>query len=153
MIVPHEVWAGVLSHCYVEAKHRREACGILAGPQGPPGRTVTVDAGHRMANVHDRPHARFAFDDDEQIKLWMTLDEAGRRPWVIYHCHLDTPSVMSAEDLLHGTGDLSMRHLVVSLSDRDARLWRVGAIRGVIVARPLRLKVVDQQGNQHSVEW
>lgn len=122
MRIQDDVYRALVGHCLDEASRTGwEACGVLASPVDLPGRAT---AWFPVPNVHEHPDVRFRLDPDHQVALWRGLDRLNLRPRIIYHSHLDTPPVMSEEDLKY-TQDPDIFHLVVSLSERTPRLWKV----------------------------
>jgi proteasome lid subunit RPN8/RPN11 len=74
-----------------------EACGLLVGPTytgegGSPERYVP------LRNAAESPY-RYLIDAQEQLSVWLALEEAGEVPWAIIHSHVASPAVPSATDV------------------------------------------------------
>src|SRR3569833_2771331 len=63
---------------HARADHPDEACGVLAGPEGPdrPERFIA------MLNAERSP-TFYRFDSGEQLKVWRAMDDAAEVPVVI----------------------------------------------------------------------
>lgn len=74
-----------------------EACGLLVGPAyaadgGTPTRYVS------MRNAAESPY-RYLIDPQEQLGVWLELEDANEVPWAIVHSHVASPAVPSATDV------------------------------------------------------
>jgi [CysO sulfur-carrier protein]-S-L-cysteine hydrolase len=74
-----------------------EACGLLvaaayAGDGGSPTRYVA------MRNAAESPY-RYMIDAEEQLRVWLELEDAGEVPWAIVHSHVASVAVPSATDV------------------------------------------------------
>ena len=93
---------------------RHAAC--LAGPTyaadgGAPTRYVP------MRNAAESPY-RYMIDPEEQLKVWMELEDNDEVPWGIVHSHVASPAVPSATDVGLAFFPDSL-YLVCSLADPD----------------------------------
>lgn len=122
MKILQRVFDDVTRHCLVAAPD--EAVGVLAGSphDRPPGIVVK---GMRLTNVSDFPRDRFELDEVQQVLAWQRLADEGRRVLVIYHSHVRHGVELSDTDIRYAAADPSILHLVVSLRDHGAALWRV----------------------------
>ncbi len=74
-----------------------EACGLLVGRAhaadgGTPERYVP------LINAAESPY-RYLIDPQEQLRVWLELEDAGEVPWAIVHSHVASPAVPSATDV------------------------------------------------------
>ena len=74
-----------------------EACGLLVAPDyvadgGYPTRYVP------LRNAAESPY-RYMIDPQEQLKVWIELEDAGEVPWAIVHSHVASLAVPSATDI------------------------------------------------------
>lgn len=74
-----------------------EACGLLVGrayaaDSGAPERYVP------LANAAASPY-RYLIDPQEQLRVWLELEDAGEVVWAIVHSHVASPAVPSATDV------------------------------------------------------
>jgi proteasome lid subunit RPN8/RPN11 len=111
-----------------------EACGLLVGDAyafdgGMPSRYVP------MRNAADSPY-RYMIDPQEQLKVWLELEDAGQIPWAIVHSHVASAAVPSATDVGLAFFPDSL-YVICSLMD-DAPTVRGWSIRdGAVVEVPL----------------
>jgi proteasome lid subunit RPN8/RPN11 len=74
-----------------------EACGLLVGTAyaadgGAPERYLA------LTNAAESPY-RYLIDPQEQLRVWLELEEADEVPWAIFHSHVASPAVPSATDI------------------------------------------------------
>jgi len=74
-----------------------EACGLLVGPSyaadgGSPTRYVP------LTNAAASPY-RYLIDPQEQLRVWLELEDANEVPWAIVHSHVASPAAPSATDV------------------------------------------------------
>src|SRR5688572_12873216 len=74
-----------------------EACGLLvgetyAGDGGSPTRYVS------LRNAAESPY-RYMIDPQDQLRVWLELEDAGEVPWAIVHSHVASAAVPSATDV------------------------------------------------------
>jgi [CysO sulfur-carrier protein]-S-L-cysteine hydrolase len=113
-----------------------EACGLLVsdrmfGEGGVPARYIP------LRNAADSPY-RYLIDPDEQLKVWIELDDADEVVWAIVHSHVASPAVPSATDVGLAFYPDSL-YVIVSLADAKSpsvRAWsiREGAVTEVSLA-------------------
>lgn len=132
MKILQHVFDDVLRHCMSAAPE--EACGVLAGR--PDGSLATV--GQRLANVAEFPRERFELDEVQQVMVWHRLADQNKRVLVIYHSHPRHGAELSDTDVRYAAVDPSILHMVVSLRDDNAGLWRVSS-GNVVEAVPWEL--------------
>ena len=112
-----------------------EACGLLAASAyaadgGAPSRYIP------MRNAAESPY-RYMIDPEEQLKVWMELEDNGEVPWGIVHSHVASPAVPSATDVGLAFFPDSL-YLVCSLADADrptVRAWSI--LDGTVTEVPL----------------
>ena len=51
-----------------------------------------------LRNAAESPY-RYVIDPQEQLKVWMELEDAGEVPWGIVHSHVASPAVPSVTDI------------------------------------------------------
>ncbi|HEX7322162.1 MAG TPA: M67 family metallopeptidase [Mycobacterium sp.] len=122
---------------HARADHPDEACGLLAGPEGSdrPERHVP------MLNAERSP-TFYRFDSQEQLKVWLEMDDRGEVPVVVYHSHTATEAYPSRTDVALA-GEPDAHYVLVSTRDPDAhelRSYRI--IDGVVTEEPVT--VVEQ---------
>jgi proteasome lid subunit RPN8/RPN11 len=66
-----------------------ESCGIAACRRGDPLRIVTSVL--PMPNAHPDPASRFAFDPEQWVRIWHSLESSGLDAAGIYHSHPRIP--------------------------------------------------------------
>jgi len=74
-----------------------EACGLLASGSyladgGSPTRYVT------LRNAADSPY-RYLIDPQEQLRVWLELEDANEIPWAIVHSHVASAAEPSPTDI------------------------------------------------------
>ena len=102
-----------------------EACGLLvsdryAADTGIPQRFVG------LRNAAESPY-RYQIDPDEQLRVWIELDDADEVVWAIFHSHVASPAVPSATDVGLAFYPDSL-YLICSLADPvspTVRAWRI----------------------------
>ena len=112
-----------------------EACGLLAAPSyagesGSPTRYIP------MRNAAESPF-RYLIDPEEQLKVWMELEDNGEVPWGIVHSHVASPAVPSATDVGLAFFPDSL-YLVCSLAEADrptVRAWSI--VDGTVTEVPV----------------
>lgn len=110
-----------------------EACGLLVAPDYAasgvaPRRWVA------LANAAASPY-RYFIDPEEQLRVWMEIDEADEVVWGIVHSHVASPARPSATDVGLAYYPDSL-YLICSLADPeqpDLRAWSIrdGAVSEV----------------------
>ncbi len=116
-----------------------EACGLLVAPSyaadgGTPTRYVP------MRNAAESPY-RYMIDPEEQLKVWLELEDKDEVPWGIVHSHVASPAVPSATDVGLAFFPDSL-YLVCSLADPDrptVRAWSI--VEGTVTE--VQLAVVE----------
>ena len=112
-----------------------EACGLLVGGAyaaagGSPGRYLA------LTNAAASPY-RYFIDPQEQLRVWLELEDADEVPWGIVHSHVASSAVPSATDVGLAYFPDSL-YLVCSLADEmpTVRAWSIhdGALREVSLA-------------------
>jgi [CysO sulfur-carrier protein]-S-L-cysteine hydrolase len=101
-----------------------EACGLLvaatyAGDGGAPTRYVP------LRNAAESPY-RYVIDPQEQLEVWMALEDSAEVPWGIVHSHVASPAVPSVTDIGLAFFPESL-YLVCSLMDEmpTVRAWKI----------------------------
>jgi len=101
-----------------------ESCGLLVAPNfaaegAAPTRYVP------LRNAAQSPY-RYMIDPQEQLKVWMEMDDADEVPWGIVHSHVASPAVPSATDVGLAYFPDSL-YLVCSLMDEmpTVRAWSI----------------------------
>jgi proteasome lid subunit RPN8/RPN11 len=110
-----------------------EACGVLVSSRywddgGAAQRWVS------MRNAAQSPY-RYLIDAQEQLKVWMELDDADEVVWAIVHSHVASPAQPSQTDIGLAAYPDSL-YVICSLSDFDhphVRAWTIvdGAVSEV----------------------
>ena len=112
-----------------------EACGLLVGPAyvaegASPTRYV------QLTNAAASPY-RYLIDAQEQLRVWLELEDANEVPWAIVHSHVASPAVPSATDVGLAFFPDSL-YVICSLADEmpTVRAWsiRAGAVTEVPLA-------------------
>ncbi len=112
-----------------------EACGLLvshahAADGGMPERYLP------LTNAAESPY-RYLIDPQEQLRVWLELEDAGEVPWAIVHSHVASPAVPSATDIGLAFFPDSL-YLICSLAAEmpSLRAWSIvdGAITEVSLA-------------------
>ena len=113
-----------------------EACGLLAGPAyvadgGAPSRYVP------LRNAAESPY-RYMIDAEEQLRVWLELEDGGEVPWAIVHSHVSSVAQPSATDVGLAYFPDSL-YVICSLADPDrptVRAWSIrdGAVTEVSLA-------------------
>lgn len=112
-----------------------ESCGLLvgsayAGDGGSPARYVP------LRNAAESPY-RYLIDPQEQLHVWLALEDAGEVPWAIVHSHVASAAVPSATDVGLAYFPESL-YVICSLADEmpALRAWSIrdGAVSEVPLA-------------------
>jgi [CysO sulfur-carrier protein]-S-L-cysteine hydrolase len=88
--------------------HPDEACGVIAGPVGKDEAIRIVP----MTNAERSP-TFFRFDPQEQLKVWMEMDDNDEEPVVIYHSHTATEAYPSRTDISYAA-EPNAHYVIVS---------------------------------------
>lgn len=117
---------------HARTDHPDEACGVLAGPEGSdrPERYIP------MVNAERSP-TFYRFDAQEQLKVWLAMDDADEVPVVIYHSHTATEAYPSRTDVALA-GEPEAHYVLVSTRDPDThelRSYRI--VDGVVTEEPV----------------
>jgi proteasome lid subunit RPN8/RPN11 len=112
-----------------------EACGLLvASSYAADGRSPTRYVA--MRNAAESPY-RYMIDPEEQLKVWLELEDNDEVPWAIVHSHVASPAVPSATDVGLAFFPDSL-YLVCSLADPErptVRAWSI--VDGTVTEIPL----------------
>ena len=112
-----------------------EVCGLLVAPAyaadgGIPERYVP------LRNAAESPY-RYMIDPQEQLTVWIELEDAGEVPWAIVHSHVASPAVPSATDIGLAFFPDSL-YVICSLADETPTIrgWSIrdGAVTEVPLA-------------------
>jgi len=103
-----------------------ESCGLLVSDG------VFAEGGVAMRyvplrNAAESPY-RYLIDPDEQLKVWIELDDADEVVWAIVHSHVASPAVPSATDVGLAFYPDSL-YVIVSLADPKSPSVRAWSIR------------------------
>ena len=107
-----------------------EACGILVSDRYWSGGGAAL-RWVALRNAAESPY-RYMIDPQEQLKVWMELDDADEVVWAIVHSHVASPARPSQTDIGLAYYPDSL-YVVVSLTDvgqPDVRAWSI--IEGVV---------------------
>jgi proteasome lid subunit RPN8/RPN11 len=88
--------------------HPDEACGVITGPVGKDEAVRIVP----MTNAERSP-TFFRFDPQEQLKVWMEMDDNDEEPVVIYHSHTATEAYPSRTDISYAA-EPNAHYVIVS---------------------------------------
>jgi [CysO sulfur-carrier protein]-S-L-cysteine hydrolase len=114
-----------------------EACGLLVSTSsatdgGTPTRYVP------LRNAAESPY-RYLIDAQEQLHVWMELEDAGEVPWAIVHSHVASVAVPSATDVGLAYFPDSL-YVICSLADPERPTVRAWSIReGSVSEVPLAI--------------
>ena len=112
-----------------------EACGLLAAPAsfadgGAPTRYIA------LRNAAESPY-RYMIDAEEQLRVWLELEDGGEEPWAIVHSHVASDAKPSATDIGLAYFPDSL-YLICSLADPERPTVRAWSIRdGAVTEVPL----------------
>jgi proteasome lid subunit RPN8/RPN11 len=103
-----------------------EACGLLAAASyvadgGAPTRYIP------LRNTAESPF-RYMIDPEEQLNVWLGLEDDGEVPWAIVHSHVASAAQPSATDVGLAFFPDSL-YLICSLADPDRPAVRAWSIR------------------------
>ena len=107
-----------------------EACGLLAAPSyaaegGTPTRYVP------LRNAAESPY-RYMIDPEEQLRVWLELEDGGEVPWAIVHSHVASAAQPSATDVGLAYFPDSL-YVICSLADPYRPTVRAWSIRDSVV--------------------
>ncbi|CAN5801108.1 M67 family metallopeptidase [soil metagenome] len=108
-----------------------EACGLLVsdrhhGQAGVPRRYVP------LTNAAASPY-RYLIDAQEQLRVWMELDDADEVVWAIVHSHVASPARPSVTDIGLAFYPDSL-YVICSLADPESPSVRAWSIRDRVVS-------------------
>jgi [CysO sulfur-carrier protein]-S-L-cysteine hydrolase len=119
--------------------HPDEACGVIAGPVGRDEAVRIVP----MTNAERSP-TFFRFDPQEQLKVWMEMDDNDEEPVVIYHSHTATEAYPSRTDISYAA-EPNAHYVIVSTracgNDAgavDIRSYRI--LDGAVTEEPITIR-------------
>jgi [CysO sulfur-carrier protein]-S-L-cysteine hydrolase len=116
-----------------------EACGLLVAQ----GYAASGAAPHRwvaLTNAAASPY-RYFIDPEEQLRVWMEIDDADEVVWGIVHSHVASPARPSATDVGLAYYPDSL-YLICSLADPEKPDLRAWSIRDGVVSE-LTLTIGD----------
>ena len=101
-----------------------EACGLLVGT----GYAADGESPTRyepLRNAAESPY-RYLIDPEEQLRVWLQLEDAGEVPWAIVHSHVASAAVPSATDVGLAFFPDSL-YVICSLADEmpSMRAWSI----------------------------
>ncbi len=132
LVIRADLVDAMVAHAY--ADHPDEACGVLPGPDGSdrPERHVAILNAERSPTF-------YRFDAQEQLKVWLAMDEADEVPVVIYHSHTATEAYPSRTDVALAA-EPDAHYVLVSTRDPDRHELRSYRIRdGVVTEEPVTI--------------
>ncbi|HYI22813.1 MAG TPA: M67 family metallopeptidase [Candidatus Limnocylindrales bacterium] len=108
-----------------------EACGLLVSDryhadEGAPIRYLP------LTNAAASPY-RYMIDPQEQLRVWIEIEDAGEVVWAIVHSHLASPAIPSATDVGLAYFPDSL-YIICSLTQLDQPSVRAWSIRDGQVA-------------------
>ena len=112
-----------------------EACGLLAAAKsfaegGSPARYIA------LRNAAESPY-RYLIDPEEQLRVWLELEDGAEVPWAIVHSHVGSPAVPSATDVGLAYFPDSL-YVICSLADAERPTVRAWSIRdGTVTEVPV----------------
>ena len=119
--------------------HPDEACGVIAGPVGKDEAVRIVP----MTNAERSP-TFFRFDPQEQLKVWMEMDDNDEEPVVIYHSHTATEAYPSRTDISFAA-EPNAHYVIVSTRDSgnhtgpvEIRSYRI--LDDEVTEEPIRIR-------------
>ena len=90
--IDQETHDAIVAHA--KRDHPDEACGVVAGPEGP-----TAPSGScRWSTRRARP-TFYEFDPTDLLKLYREMDDRDEEPVVVYHSHTATEAYPSRTDI------------------------------------------------------
>ncbi len=119
--------------------HPDEACGVIAGPVGKDEAVRIVP----MTNAERSP-TFFRFDAQEQLKVWMEMDDNDEEPVVIYHSHTATEAYPSRTDISYAA-EPNAHYVIVSTREcgHDAGPVEIRSYRirdGAVTEEPITIR-------------
>jgi [CysO sulfur-carrier protein]-S-L-cysteine hydrolase len=124
--------------------HPDEACGVIAGPVGKDEAIRLVP----MTNAERSP-TFFRFDPQEQLKVWMEMDDNEEEPVVIYHSHTATEAYPSRTDISYAA-EPNAHYVIVSTRECgtdpgpvEIRSYRI--VDGLVTEEPFTTHGNDAQ--------
>ncbi|MEP6525961.1 MAG: M67 family metallopeptidase [Nocardioidaceae bacterium] len=119
--------------------HPDEACGVIAGPVGKDEAVRIVP----MTNAERSP-TFFRFDAQEQLKVWMEMDDSDEEPVVIYHSHTATEAYPSRTDISYAA-EPNAHYVIVSTRECgqdvgpvEIRSYRI--LDGAVTEEPITIR-------------
>jgi proteasome lid subunit RPN8/RPN11 len=119
--------------------HPDEACGVIAGPAGKDEAVRIVP----MTNAERSP-TFFRFDAQEQLKVWMEMDDNDEEPVVIYHSHTATEAYPSRTDISYAA-EPNAHYVIVSTRECgqdvgpvEIRSYRI--LDGAVTEEPITIR-------------
>jgi [CysO sulfur-carrier protein]-S-L-cysteine hydrolase len=103
-----------------------EACGLIVAAAYPAeGGTATRYV--PLRNAAESPY-RYMIDAEEQLRVWLELEDGGEVPWAIVHSHVASVAVPSATDVGLAYFPDSL-YVICSLADPERPTVRAWSIR------------------------
>jgi proteasome lid subunit RPN8/RPN11 len=109
---------------WARAGYPNEACGIIAGDRfAAAGGAATRFFGTSNA---DASPFRYRIDAEEQLRVFLEIEDAGEEIWGIFHSHVRSPAVPSPTDLGLAFYPGSL-YLICSLGEAEpvVRAWTI----------------------------
>jgi proteasome lid subunit RPN8/RPN11 len=123
------IYDAIVSHA--RRDHPDEACGIVAGTDGPSRIVPMINA--------ERSPTFYRFDSAEQLAVWREMDDRDEVPVVIYHSHTATEAYPSRTDISLAA-EPDAHYVLVSTRDPEAtefRSYRI--VDGVVTEEPVKI--------------
>jgi proteasome lid subunit RPN8/RPN11 len=136
LVLPRRLRDEIVEHA--RRDHPDEACGVIAGPEGQEEATRLIP----MINA-DRSPTFFRFDAQEQLKVWMEMDDNGEEPVVIYHSHTATEAYPSRTDISYAW-EPNAHYVIVSTREWDSVVPEIRSYRiidGVVTEEPITIRM------------
>ena len=128
--IPARIGEEMLAHALAHLP--KEACGLLAGPDG------RVEVFYPMRNADDSVYT-YRLDPAEQLRVFNEIEEKGWDLVGIFHSHTHTDAYPSETDRRQAFYP-EAHYVLVSLADRERPVLRAFRIQdGTVEERELRL--------------
>jgi [CysO sulfur-carrier protein]-S-L-cysteine hydrolase len=127
-------WDRVVAHCLDGIP--LEACGLLAGREGPAGAVVEEVFPTRNAAQSARV---YTVEPGDLLRADRAAETAGLSLIGVWHSHTHTPAFPSPTDIDQAP-DPTWHYVLVSLSDSEPVLRSYRVVAGLVTEEPVQLR-------------
>lgn len=129
--IPGHIADAMIAHALTD--HPEEACGVLTGLIGTGEVTGHIPMENELAST-----TRFAFDPDQQLRVWLGMDARGEEPVAIYHSHTRGAAYPSSYDV-QAAFDPDLHYVIAATDPVPVMIRSYRIVDGVVSEEPVEI--------------